>query len=66
MRNIYDIYVSINTSGYLLKQININQLRINIQHYMSDHPVFHDISIDAYKLVRGGRNSQNSMLAFHW
>ena len=38
----------------------------NIPHYMLDHPVLHDISIERYKCVRGGRNSHNSMLDFHW
>ena len=28
--------------------------------------IFHDISIDTYKIVRGGRNKQHSMLSFHW
>ena len=33
---------------------------------MLDHPIFHDISIDWCKKLRGGRNIQHSMLGLHW
>ena len=62
----FNSYVSITTSRCLLPQININRLRINIQNYMLDNPVFHNISMDTYKKVKCGRNSQPSMLYLHW
>ena len=37
----------------------INQRRMNIQHYMLAHHIFHDISVDIYKRVRGERNNQH-------
>ena len=37
----------------------------NIQHYTLAHLVLHKFSNDIYKLVRGGRNIQHSMLDFH-
>ena len=38
---------------------------INSQHVVLEHPVFHEISIDTYKRVRGGTNRKNSMLSLH-
>ena len=65
MITLADIYFSINTYGSLLSNININWWRINIQDYMLDHPVGHDISIGTYKWVREGINRQNLMPDFH-
>ena len=44
---IFDICVSI--TGYFLQGINIHQRSKNSQHFMLDHPNFHNISIYTYK-----------------
>ena len=46
----FDIYVSI--TGYLFQVIKIHGCRLNSQHFMSAHLVFHDISIDTKKQER--------------
>ena len=42
-----DAYVSITV--YLFQDVNINLQWIHRQHFMLSHPVFNEISIDAYK-----------------
>ena len=59
------IYVSIISYGWLIMYINNRWWRINIQHSMLAHLVFHNISIVTYKWLRGGINNQYSMLYFH-
>ena len=46
--------------------IKIYWSRINIQRYILVRTIFHNISIDTNKLVRGGITSQHSMLDFKW
>ena len=67
MRHIDGILCEIlHNYGSLLPHIIIHQWRINRLHYMLDRLVFFlKITIDCYKWVRGGRNIQHTMLAFH-
>ena len=43
---IANIYVSI--TGYIFQGIIIHWWRINIQHFMLNHRLFHNISIETY------------------